>query len=416
METKQIETLSFIDKVKEFKNGNKDALDSIFQVVIDKKKHGISKILINDNELVKNYSNIMNKYKGVIPYDELNQLFHIGLMESIYKIKACNSNQEVLAFVQRGIINKIRRYKKKYQQEKVFRVKDGLTKSERLHNAEIEKRQRDNKYTFKYTNKKSDDYIASDSFDKFSNAETKREFGDQASFEQYSHDDSPSQSSEFMRYCPIKKLLTKAQLRVWNELLKVPDPKSLTDAEIGKILNMTQQNVNQLRKEIYERLNDCFDVFLQLNRHDTTRLTSEVIDFLDHIHKLKQYYDFADDDERLFLEVFDFIKKQYAYIDQSESNIHKLFKNKHTYETTIDNLLSENWTAQNKPSVSAQKALSKLEKAVEKNDIKSINKRDRERMLKHIIAAMERYLVKFKADIEENAKINRIKRDKEKEN
>lgn len=405
METKQIETLSFIDKVKKFKNGNKDALDSIFQVVIDKEKHGISKILINDNELVKNYSNIMNKYKGVIPYDTRQQLFHMGLIESIYKMKECKSNKEALAYVQNGIIHKIRQHIDKANHEKQINSINEEMQKDKEKNASLIQQRQNNKYRY--------DYDVTDAYDKNSNAEVPQTWTDRASYQRYSHDDCPSKVSEFLKYCPIEDILTDKQMIVWKEIQNNPNA---TDEEIAKNLDNTQQNINNIRHTIRDKLKDCFDVFIKLNQHDTTRLTSSVIDFLDHIHKMKQYHDFADDDERLFPEIFDFIKKQYAYIDQLDSEIHKLFKNKHTYETTIDILLSDYWTAGNKPSVSAQKALSKLEKTIEKNDIKSINKRDSRRMVKHIIAALERYLVEFKADIIENARTNRIKREKKNNN
>lgn len=365
--------MQFIDKVKKFKNGNKHALDDIFKVIFDKKTHGISKILINDDELTKNYSSIMKKYQSRIPYDELNQLFHFGLIESIYKMKEYRSNQEALAFVQNGILLKIKKF--------IDQTK-GQTGLKNYQSTDDE-------------GKSNDEIITS--------------LLDQKSYQQYFKQDCPSKIDEFLKDNSIEGLLTKAQFKVWQAKLKHP---MATDAEIGNMLNFSQQNVNKIWHSIRDKLNDCFDVFVKLNQHNTTRLTSEIIDFLDHVHKLKKYYGFATDDERLFPETFDFIKRQYLYINQSDFKADKLFENKKATVTTIDNVLTDNWTAGNRPSKNAQVALRKLEQAIMKNDIFSINKRDRKRLVQHVIVALERFLMKNKKAIEENAKINRLKREK----
>jgi hypothetical protein len=415
MEINNQKKLTFADKVRAYKNGDKQALDNIFNVLIDKEKHRILKIIINDKELAKNYSQIMKKYR-MIDYDERQQLFHCGLMESIYKLKEVKGNKETLAYVTRGIIFKFRQYiesenhahfKDKMNDEYDYRIDQAdnrLSNKIELENNIQREQMKVNKY-----NVGLDDFVY-DTYDKFSSADMPVSVFDRHAYSEYSHADTysktPTMIDKFLEYTPVENILTEAQMRVYRLWSINPDAK---DTQIARALAMSQQNVSSLKQVIKERLNNSFDVFVKLNRHDTPRLTSDIIDFLDHIHKLKQYHDFADDDERLFAEVFDFIKKECAYITDSAA-IKELFKNKRSNTTTIDGVLSENWTAAKKPSVNAQKALRKLEKAISQNDIECISKADRGRLVKHIVAAFERYLNKYKNSIIKNAKTNRCVR------
>ncbi|MEC1715918.1 hypothetical protein [Schinkia azotoformans] len=386
----------FKDLVSEYKNGNESAFDEMLNVVYynydEENQTGIKKIYIKDKELVKNYSHFMKlKRYDKLDYSNKMSIFFEGFIEALNNIQTYDNNKQVLAYFNNTIENKFNYY--------VAREMDYLP-------------------------------LITTGFDK-DFPDLKGELDDdpvlfnthwQASYKISGFDiiDEPLSDAElFLAQNDVKDFLNESQKELLDNFYK-------TNVEIANEKGVTPQAISQQKIKIKNTLLDKYEAFKELNKRYTTRLTGNILDYLDHIDRVSRFYHL--NDELMFHDIFHFVKTEYIRSNNNKlydeiKDIHNMHKNKEVTKDTIIDILANGIPVQKMIKLQAMlsdkqfwgkpKEIGEEVQQYTYNDKKVyITEKEKRTYAKYILKALYNYINTYKKDIENHVKMKRLEEEK----
>ncbi|MGE7219647.1 LuxR C-terminal-related transcriptional regulator [Priestia koreensis] len=387
----------FFEIVKEYKEGNKNALvGTVYDVrkyhredQEAKKYHikaGIKELVVLDEELEKNYQHFMKstKYKH-IDLETRRSLFWTGFMEALESIVNYDSNKEVLSFFQTVIDRKFINYIR-------YLILEGVIDESGI------------------SNTISDESPAS-----------RQAFNELSMNDYYNIEEPLTTAEEFLNEVVLSEVLTKTEEKVLAFILKNEKNK-----EIAELMAVSPKTISFHKINIQNKIQDKYEAFKELNQRATGRLTSDIITFLDHIDRISKYYTL--DDELMYHDIIEFTKKQYLRVNSNNSEtgskeIEKMHKNTIDSKYTIIELLTDHITPKTMEKIQAilddehywgePKGEGVQTFSFKGTDIYA-TKGEKKRFAKVILKAFYSHLDTHKKSIEENVKLKRLASEKNK--
>lgn len=388
--------------INEIKSGNKSVVGKfLFKEVYYSKNDlpfngvasGLKELRILHPELRKNFYNLVyaSNYDR-IDMDIKKALFITGFYEAVRNIKVWENEKSVFAYIHNAIENQFL--------------------SEVNKRGEIDKEIPLNSLD----DEDEDEYTA----------EEVAAFYESALQKHNKEDNGNNLAARFWTEYPIKERLTPKQKELLDDIAYGKD-----NATIAEERKITVQAVSQHRNNIKKALSPQLATFAELNKRAATRLTSEVIQYLEHFDLLSDVLINQDNsDELMFYDVFKFVKKEFriAYNNNiaSESKvIENLSKNKYTDKYTMEDLLFDHLPVKAKIKTDKGKTeeirLLPILEAMFRDDKYTAEMIEgkpqkfkfedtyltatmRKRFATYILKALNEYLHTYKQDIEDNIK------------